>query len=204
MAIILSDTFSRANADPIGTPYVTMGSHSPLQIVSTAAEGSVLASNCISIDGSNPYSASAQYCKFIMGAFSNGSQMSLILRGTAASDAFIDWRFVQGSAVSQFEWRQNSTTNGTFSSPALNTVAAALDTYTFQVVGQQYTGFQNGVQIFTFNDTLAKLATGTPGFAIQGQVALTNATVTYFEAGNLSVLGGTVDLLAGNLGGNFQ
>lgn len=184
MAIIYSTNFTAANANPLPSPFGTMGSHSPLQLLSNTCQATATGSNNISSDTTNAY-PNDQYAKLTVGAFAAGSDVLICVRCTAAGDAFIDWRIVQGGSVSNFEWRTNSTTSGTFSTPALNTPGAAGDTYMLQVQGQIYTGLQNNAVIFTFTDTNSELSSGSGGLGINAATSLSNATVVYFEAGSV-------------------
>lgn len=184
MSIVYSTTFTGSNANPLPSPFGTMGSHSALQLLSNTCQGTATGTNCISSDTVNSAS-NDQYALATLGAFTNGSQLLICIRCTAATDSFIDWRIVQGSSTSNFEWRQNAGASGTFSTPALNTPGASGDTYKIQVQGQTYIGLQNNAQVFTFTDTNSELSSGSGGLGINAGTALANGTVVYFEWGSV-------------------
>ena len=183
MAIVNYDSFSRGNANPIGSPYTTIANHGDIQLTSSTGQATTNNTACDTVDTGNSY-PSDHYSQIQMATFTSGS-CYVIVRATPASDAFVSWNVVNGSQTSYFQWRQNASTSGTYQQVNLNTPGTSNDTYYLGVQGQVYTLYQNGSLLLTYTDANAYLTTGAPGFGVAVSTAYqASCAVNAFTGGN--------------------
>jgi len=184
MSIVLNDSFSRANANPIGGIYTTMDGQSALKIVSDVVEGATSGVDCIAADTSNSYIPD-QYCQITIGTVSGGGiEFYCFVRVTSPtvnwSAARFDVSALSTTAHLRIYIGESPTVVATVT---LNTQPANGDTYGLSVSGQGYTMTQNGSVVGTYTDGSNRLTGGTIAMGIGAPSTLGNATISNLQAG---------------------
>lgn len=184
MAIIVNDSFARANANPIGGIYVTGYGDNAVQIVSDQALASTGVSNNSAFDTTNSY-PNDQWCQITIAAPVNGSssEWQLNLRATnvlLSSNQHAYMHLDYGSSVASF----GINTEGNLYQPTLNTAIAAGDVYLFGVQGQVYSFYQNGALIGSYTDSNAYATTGVPGFGFYPSGVVADSVISNWQSGN--------------------
>ena len=190
MAIVLNDFFNRAAANPIGSPYSTLSSvANAIQIISYGVvEGTVTASSNAVFDSVDTY-ANDQYCSAqMLGSWANGAVLWLLIRLTnTVSGARM--AVAQGATTAGLNFYNGSGFNASSHTWTLNTTAAGNDNYRFQVQGQVYTLYQNGVSCGTYTDGGSTVTAGTVGFGFFTTGVLANSQIINFQAGDFTAQG---------------
>jgi len=192
MAILATDNFNRANANPIGSPWTTASGESAMQIVSNACTPSSTAADC------------GAYHSTITWPNDQYSKAKLSVSGTAGSQAGAVLKVRQASGARtcyQLEVDHAATLNvciskvvaGAFTSLTGFPVTQAWtdgDTWEIRAVGTTLKVFRNGVQVGpTATDNA--IASGSAGIGYSS--VETSCTIDDWEGGDFS--GGLAPLL---------
>jgi len=194
MSIILSDNFTRANANPIGGIYTTVAGLNAIQILSNAAFGSVANTTSGVVDTTNVY-PNNQYATITLGIALGFLNSTVSVRCTN-SGSITEAEFVVGSGTTAAALViRIASTPTTVATPTLNTVPTSGDTYTLAVTGQTYLMYQNGALIGTYTDGSSRLTSGSVGFWVQSETPVSGGnSITLFQAGSLVVPFLSIDL----------
>ncbi len=185
MSIVLNDSFSRANANPIGGIYSTVSGQSALKIVSDVVEGSTSGVDCVSADTSNSYIPD-QYCQITVGTVSGGGiEFYCYVRMTSPTGTWSAARSdVSAGSTTAHLNIYIAETPTLVATITLNTNPANGDTYQLSVTGQLYTMSQNGSIVGTYTDSSNRLTGGTIAMGIGAPSTLGNATLSNLQSGN--------------------
>jgi len=189
MSIIVNDSFTGANTNPIGGIYTTVSgaSWNNIQIVSHLAEGTVANNNNAVVDTTNTY-ANDQYAQITIGSPVNANQFYLLIlrctNPTNGSFNFVNWGFGQANTGAnpalQFIPATGQIPLGlSATSPQIG------DVYRFSVTGQLYSVYKNGILLGTYFDPSGNCTSGQPGFGFfcdAGGGA--DGTISNFTTGN--------------------
>jgi hypothetical protein len=154
MAVIFTDNFTRADANPIGAPWTTITSSNALQIVSNRARPTVVNARASSRYGS--FTVSDMKTTVAFPAFASNCQVMAMVRvsstaftgyGTLGGGEFVLYKIVAGG----FTLLTNTTGD----------VPTAGQTIGCQAVGSTIKGYEDGAEILTQTDSV--IATGTWG-----------------------------------------
>lgn len=184
MSIILSDNFTRANANPIGGIYLTVNTMNPVQLVSNVAEGTVASSNNGVYDSVNAYPAD-QFSAVTINAVGGGGSFFCMVRITGGVQSFAYWYYSDNTS-GLFNLYSGGVQIVNNYPIGLNTPGAAGDVFKLQVQGQTYSFIRNGAVVNTYYDSTASLTSGSPGFSIFPTATLSQNTLSLFQAGNLA------------------
>lgn len=184
LGLRIADDFNRANANPIGAPWVTVTGVSAMQITSNAGAPSTLASDCAArYDGGVSWNAD-QY-----------SQAAITVTGTTANTGpFVSVR-VSSTANTQYflaanKGGSNNVTLGKFVAGAFTQIwqrTKAItdgDVIRLEVIGTTLRAYINGVQLGA-DSTDASIATGAAGMGYSSTT--TAATLDNWEGGSLPI-----------------
>lgn len=182
MTIVVNDSFSRANANPIGGIYTPFFGVGAVQIVSNAAQGTLTNATSAVADTLNAY-PNDQWCQVTASAVSGTGVFELYLRSsnvTNSGNTYASWHITQGSTSTNL----NTPAVGVIATIVLNTLPAPGDVYYFQVQGQLYSFYQNGTSVGTFLDMNSYVSSGSAGFGFYETSSISAVSISNFQAGN--------------------
>ena len=189
---LATDTFTRANENPLNPANWSILVGSGLQIVSNTCRSATT-----SLSGelyTGVVFPSDQFCQVQAASVNNADVYSilLILRGTDTSNYSMAVVGVPGTqTVSIF--KNVAGVNNTLAGPVAITVANG-DVFKFTAVGTQLTGYRNGVQVCSAVD--GSIVSGKPGLSIFSNPA-TDVQLTNFSAGGATGAGPAIFLNIG-------
>jgi hypothetical protein len=202
-AQLASDTFQRADANPIGgnwTPLSTTGLWTVAQLISDEVYGTVVVPVGDGIASDSFYNAvtwpNDQWAETTIGSLLNFGTVGVSLRmatdGSQNEYSFI----VQGDGVHQGSWEIQAVNGGAFTvlaSGFLPTTAAG-DIVRGEVQGNVLRMFYNGTLLGEVTDS--SISSGAAGFAIEpSSVAVTDVAISSWRGGSILQFGNaTVDI----------
>jgi hypothetical protein len=165
MAVLATDDFNRANANPIGAPWAKVGGiPGDFQIVSNAATPTTLASDGAAVHTGITW-PNDQYCQgkvFVTGSGSSTGP-GLALRGTTASETYYRLSFNAAGTGNVDLWRAVAATyTNLWNRTATFTTG---DTVRFEIQGAVIRVFINGVQVGADFTDGSPIASGSPGLS---------------------------------------
>lgn len=188
--VLASDTFTRANANPIGgnwSPVSTSGSpynFKAAQLVSDAVEGTVAGASSDSYWNALSWNAD-QWATTTVGTLSASSYVGVSLRCSTSGAQTAYRLYWGGNTGSSGTWYIQPFVAGTaetsLSSGTL-TVSTG-DTLTLAIIGYNLYFYWNGILVSAVLDTNSYIATGAAGFMISPTTAVGNATITGWSGG---------------------
>jgi hypothetical protein len=176
-----TDSFQRANANPIGGNWTTSGTFGALQIVSDAVEAATGGTVNVAYWNASAFN-NDQWSQITVGATIGTSAVGPAVRlGTASENgyAFL-W---QGTTGSSGTWRLQKYVSGTVTQLATGTLTVSTgDTLAIAAVGTNIYLYWNGVFVFTISDSA--LTSGSAGMLVFSASGTTQATITGWSGGN--------------------
>jgi hypothetical protein len=186
VALLASDTFDRANANPIGSPWTTASGESAMQIVSNACTPSTLANDC------------AAYHSTIAWPADQYSKAKLSVTGTAGGKSGPTLKVRQASGARtcyQLEVDHAATANvnvdkvvaGAFTSLTGFPLTLAWtdgDTWELRAIGTTISVYRNGVLVGSAVDSASPITSGNPGIGYSSTE--TSASIDNWEGGDFA------------------
>lgn len=185
---LLTDNFQRANANPIGAPWVNVFSNGTTvssQIVSDKLEGTALStgSDIVNTSVSLPADQYAQVVPSALGAV--GSAAEILLRVTNQNTTTPTYLriLVRNETSGTNGFLLQVVTAGSFATTFKNYTPTVGHTYTACVAGTTLSIYDNQSLIFVF--TSVTPSSGDAGCGVEPIAALTDASLSFWSAGNL-------------------
>lgn len=185
MAALATDSFNRANANPIGANWTTVTSQGAFQIVSNAATVASLAADSASLHsgiswtGVNDQYAQANITQ-VGGGGGLGTGFGLVVRGDAATATM--YRLVVGTGSNNIELAKLITGAYTLIWDRTATFNSG-DLIRLEAQGTTLRVFINGVQVGA-NTTDSSIASGSPGMGYSASA--TSGSMDNWEAGDFT------------------
>lgn len=184
LAVVASDNFTRANANPAGSPWTTVTARQAVQILSDLASGVLLNSSSNVADTVDSF-PNDQWSEVTVGAIGSvGDVLGPLIRCTPASTAYFQWQITIGSTATAANWRTSNSTSATLATPTLVANPTINSVYRVEVHGQVYHFFENNVEIGTgTTDAGSHLASGSAGFDILPKTSVSTLGLSLWRGG---------------------
>ena len=180
MALPATDNFNRADVNPIGGNWTTIGALSAVQIVSNAAKGTNASGRSAAYWNADAF-ANDQYAQTVV-PFTGGLYDGPVVRAATGAETYYNFRPNGASTAILYK-----AVAGTFTALGSGWAFVAGNTLKLSIEGTTLTGYINGVaQDPTQTDSA--LASGSAGIRFYG----TGGTLDDFEAGNTEAGGASI------------
>lgn len=185
---IADDTFTRADANPIGGNWTTTSGFHAIQLLGNKAQAVTTFQDACAYWNANSFN-NDQYSEVVI-PFIN-DLISYAGPAVRCSASQVGYQLyvggVLGTLCSLFLGTGLSTTLATF-----HYIVNANDAIRLTVIGNLLTVSVNGVTVGTFTDSTYPTG-GAPGIVFQAQSGTTGTAITHFEGGNIVSIGGSTD-----------
>jgi hypothetical protein len=192
-----TDSFQRANANPIGGNWTTSGTFGALQIVSDAVEAATGGTANTAYWNASAFN-NDQWSQVTVGTIVNASGVGPGVRlGTSSENGYVFlWQGVTGSSGT---WRLQKYVSGTLTQLATGTLTVSVgDVLTIAVVGTNIYLYWNGVFVFTIADS--GVSSGSAGMLVFSASGTTQAKITGWSGGNFQSAPSITFSISGNVG----
>lgn len=191
---IVTTTFPGPNANPIGAPWIPLGTDGVLftnvQQVSNQAEGTV--AYAVGPESDAFYStafAPNQFAQATIGSISNNTgdtapEVGILLRASSGNAYIVTFENGSGSTLL---FGVEKVVGGVFLSDIVDTTTSGMlkagDVLRGEIIGNTINIYYNGTLLWSGTDDTDPIASGSPGIQMYPQVAVGDVTISQWSAG---------------------